>query len=237
MNNMIVYLQVILFGALPYAVFLNFFIFTVHRYRTETFTYSSLSSQFLENREHFWGLGPLHYGIIAVLLAHFFAFLIPQAVLAWNRQPVRLYILEVTGLAFALLALLGISQAIIRRWFNAKVRQVTTSVDWIVDLLLLLQIASGIYIAVFHRWGSSWFAASVAPYFWSLLKFNPNISFLATMPWVVKLHLINFYLIIGIMPFSRLVHILVAPVPYLWRKPQLVRWYRRAVPLVGERGN
>ncbi|MFQ6610595.1 MAG: respiratory nitrate reductase subunit gamma [Fidelibacterota bacterium] len=25
-------------------------------------------------------------------------------------------------------------------------------------------------------------------------------------------------------PFSRLVHVLVVPNPYLWRRPQLVRW-------------
>jgi len=26
-------------------------------------------------------------------------------------------------------------------------------------------------------------------------------------------------------PFTRLVHLLVVPNPYLWRKPQMVRWY------------
>jgi nitrate reductase gamma subunit len=75
----------------------------------------------------------------------------------------------------------------------------------------------------------------VAPYLWSLLKFSPDISFLATMPLIVKLHIINFYLLIGIFPFTRLVHILVAPNPYFWRRPQLVRWYRKETPLAGGR--
>lgn len=223
------YVEPVLFGILPYAVFLNFFIFTIHRYRSETFTYSSLSSQFLENRKHFWGLAPFHFGIIAVLAGHLLAFLLPGEILLWNSRPLRLYALEITGLSFALLATVGLVGAMGRRLTDSKVLSVTTGADWMIDALLLFQLVSGIYIATFQPWGSSWFAASMAPYLWSLLKFNPNVSFLAAMPLIVKLHVINFYLLIGIFPFTRLVHILVAPNPYFWRKPQLVRWYRRGV--------
>jgi len=31
--------------------------------------------------------------------------------------------------------------------------------------------------------------------------------------------------LIGFFPFTRLVHILVVPNPYLWRRTQVVRWY------------
>lgn len=225
MTSVIDSLQLLLFAVIPYAVFLNFFIFTIHRYLAETFTYSSLSSQFLENREHFWGLAPLHFGIIMVLGGHLLAFLIPRQILLWNSRPLRLYVLEVSGLIFALIALLGVSGALIRRLTSPKVRAVTTAADWSVDVLLLFQLASGIYIALVHPWGTSWFAASVSPYLWSLVRFHPDISYLATLPLALKLHLINFYVLIGIFPFTRLVHILVAPNPYFWRRPQVVRWY------------
>lgn len=222
------YLDLLLFGAVPYAVFLNFFIFTIHRYRTESFTYSSLSSQFLENREHFWGLGPFHFGIVAVLAGHLLAFLMPSQILLWNSRPLRLYALEITGLSFALLALVGLLGAVHRRMTDSKVKQVTTPADWVVAALLMFQLLSGVWIAVFHPWGSSWFAASMSPYLWSLVKFQPNLGYLATMPLIVKLHLTNFFVLIGVMPFTRLVHILVTPNPYLWRRPQVVRWYRRS---------
>jgi nitrate reductase gamma subunit len=222
------YLDLLLFAAVPYAVFLSFFIFTIHRYRAESYTYSSLSSQFLENREHFWGLGPFHFGIVAVLGGHLIAFLIPRQILLWNSKPLRLFVLEISALTFALLALVGLLGAVHRRLSNPKVHQVTTPADWTVDALLLIQLLSGIYIAVLHRWGSSWFAVSLSPYLWSLVRFHPDISYLSTLPWVVKLHITNFYLLIGIMPFTRLVHILVAPNPYFWRKPQVVRWHGRA---------
>jgi nitrate reductase gamma subunit len=219
------YLDLLLFAVMPYTVFLSFFVFTIHRYRAESYTYSSLSSQFLENREHFWGLGPFHFGIVAILAGHLIAFLIPREILIWNSRPLRLYVLEGSALTFALLTLVGLLGAVHRRLADSKVKQVTTPADWIVEILLLVQLLSGISIAVFYRWGSSWFAASLAPYLWSLVKFHPDTSYLATLPWVVKLHITNFYLLIGIMPFTRLVHILVAPNPYLWRKPQVVRWY------------
>ncbi|HEX7344095.1 MAG TPA: respiratory nitrate reductase subunit gamma, partial [bacterium] len=86
------------------------------------------------------------------------------------------------------------------------------------------QVVSGVYTAVFYPWGSSWYAAAAAPYLWSIAKLNPNINFIVGMPFVVKLHIVNAFLLIGFFPFTRLVHILVVPNPYLWRKPQLVRW-------------
>jgi nitrate reductase gamma subunit len=109
--------------------------------------------------------------------------------------------------------------------------------DWIVLALLLVQIGSGIYVAVLHPWGSSWFAASAAPYLWSILKLNPDITYVIAMPHAVKLHIVTASLIIGFFPFTRLVHILVVPNPYLWRKPQVVRWYgRRASPATTSHG-
>ena len=59
---------------------------------------------------------------------------------------------------------------------------------------------------------------------WSLAKLSPDVSYLATMPLLVKLHIINAFLIIAVFPFTRLVHILVAPNPYFWRKTQVVLW-------------
>lgn len=213
-----------LFIALPYAAFAIFFIGTIARYRSRKFTYSSLSSQLLENRQHFWALVPFHYGILAVLAAHVVAFLLPGTVLAWNSRPLRLYVLEVGGLVFGILALVGLVAAVVRRIQNGKLRVVTSKSDWVVFGLLLFQLASGIYIAVFIGWGSSWFAAAATPYLRSLLLFQPDIGYLTGMPWAVRLHIINAFVVIAYTPFTRLVHILVVPNHYLWRRPQVVRW-------------
>ncbi len=224
------YLDPLLFAVLPYVVFFTFFLVTIQRYRMRTFSYSSLSSQFLENRRHFWGLVPFHYGILVVLTGHVVAFLFPRELLLFNSRPIRLYILEASALIFGLLTLVGLVASVARRFEVSKIRKVTSVSDWVLFALLLVQVVSGIYVAVFHPWGSSWFAASVTPYLWSLVKMNPDFTSIAAMPLSVKLHIVNAYLVIGFMPFTRLVHVLVVPNPYLWRRPQVVRWYRRPGP-------
>ena len=219
------YLDQFLFVALPYLAFAIFFIVTIQRYRQQTFTYSSLSSQLLENKQHFWGMVPFHYGILAVIVGHVVAFAVPRAVLAWNGRPLRLYILEVSALICGILALVGLVSAIVRRIRNSKVRVVTTVPDWVLMGLLTFQIFSGIHIAIFTGWGSSWYAAAATPYLRSLLTFSPQISYLTEMPWMVRLHIVNAFLLIAFFPFTRLVHILVVPNMYLWRRTQVVRWY------------
>lgn len=220
-------LDQILFVVFPYVSIIVFLMVSIRRYRAEAFSFSSLSSQFLENDRHFWGLVPFHYGIITVLVGHLVAFLVPRSVLWWNSRPLRLYILEAFALAAAVLCLIGLVGLIARRLSVRKIRMVTSVADWIVYGNFVLQILSGIYIAVFNGWGSSWFSTLATPYLWSVITLSPDISYVAAMPLMVKLHIVSAYTMIALAPFTRLVHILVAPNPYLWRRPQVVRWYAR----------
>ena len=59
-----------LFIALPYVALVLAIGVGIYRYVTNSYTYSSLSSQILENRKLFWGSVPWHYGITLILLAH-----------------------------------------------------------------------------------------------------------------------------------------------------------------------
>jgi nitrate reductase gamma subunit len=214
----------LLFGVLPYVAMVVFLVMTIQRYRQRSFTYSSLSSQFLENQQHFWSSVPFHYGILFVLAGHVLALFLPRSILWWNAQPLRLFALEITGLGFAVLTLVGFVNLVLRRLRNSKARVVTTASDWVLNVLLFVQIASGIGVAVFHGWGSSWFATSITPWLWSLAKLAPDIAWVAPLPWLAKLHIVNAWLLIGFFPFTRLVHVLVVPNPYLWRKTQVVLW-------------
>jgi len=224
-------MDLFLYAVLPYAALIVFLLMTIQRYRQQSFSYSSLSSQFLENRQHFWGMVPFHYGILIVLFGHVVAFLLPRSILLWNAQPLRLYVLEIAALAFGILTLVGLVQILLRRAGNNRLREVTTVGDWIVYGLLLVQVATGVGVACFHGWGSSWFAATLAPYLWSLVKLNPDLTYVTPMPWLFKAHLIGAWVLIGFFPFTRLVHILVIPNMYLWRRTQVVRWNydRRAI--------
>jgi len=114
----------------------------------------------------------------------------------------------------------------VRRLTVPEVRAVTNRRDGVLFALLAVQVVSGLGTAVLYPWGSSWYAATATPYLWSLLRLAPDITAVAVMPWLVKLHIVNAFVLLAYAPFSRLVHVLVAPLPYLWRKPQVVRWYR-----------
>lgn len=216
----------VLLGVLPYVSLAVFLIVSISRYRMKGFSYSSLSSQFLENQRHFWGSVPFHYGILGVLAGHLLAVLMPRTVLAWNAEPVRLMALEVTGLALAVLTLVGLGNIVARRLTHRLARRVTTPLDWVVYGLLLVQVLSGIGIALVHGWGSSWFATSLTPWLWSLARLAPDVSHVAALPWLVKLHIASAFVLIGVFPFTRLVHVLVVPNPYLWRRAQVVLWNR-----------
>ena len=216
--------DLVLFAILPYVSLMLFFVITIQRYRQRRFSYSSLSSQFLENKLHFWGSVPFHYGILFVLTGHAIAIVMPKVILAWNAAPLRLFILETTGLAMAILALVGLINIIVRRQTNAKAKRVTDLSDRVLYFFLGLQIATGIGVAVGHGWGSSWFSAAVTPWFWSLVTFNPDVSYIANLHWLIQVHILNAFFLVGFFPFTRLVHILVIPNPYLWRRTQVVVW-------------
>lgn len=218
-------LDQLLFIVVPYVCLFTFFLMTIYRYRAQSFSYSSLSSQFLENKQHFWFVVPFHYGILVITAGHLIAFLIPRGVLAWNSHPLRLLVLEVAALAFGLLTLVGLVGLIARRASISRIRKVTSVNDWVLFAMLLVQTASGVGIALFHPWGSSWFATNLSPYLWSIFTLTPDVGYVVAMPHLVKLHIVLAFLTIGFFPFTRLVHLLVVPNPYLWRKTQVVRWY------------
>jgi nitrate reductase gamma subunit len=217
-----------LFVVLPYVAVVIAIVATVERYRRRPYSVSSQSSQFLENRQHFWGTVPFHYGLLPVLIGHAVAFLLPGAVLAWNSNPTRLYVLEAVGLGLGLLATAGLAALVVRRASSARLRPLTERLDWLVYALLLVQLASGVYLALAHSWGSAWFASAAAPYLWSIVRLQPDTAIVAAMPLAVKVHIAAAFLLVAVFPFSRLVHVLAVPNAYLWRRPQVVRWRRGA---------
>ena len=214
----------LLYIIFPYAAFTLAVVVTIQRFFKRGFTYSSLSSQFLEGDELFYGSVPWHVGILIVLTGHVVGFAIPRQVLWWNAVPARLYILETTALLFGLLAFVGIVNLIVRRLTSARIRAVTSLMDVVVLLVLLLQVVLGVYTALFYRWGSSWYATSAVPYLRSLFLMQPDLKMIVPLPIAVKAHIVNAFVFLAILPFSRLVHMLVVPIQYLWRPYQIVIW-------------
>ncbi|MBI2860127.1 MAG: respiratory nitrate reductase subunit gamma [Chloroflexi bacterium] len=217
----------LVFVILPYLALVVAIGGTIWRYASNQFTFSSVSSQFLEGRKLFWGSVPWHYGIIAILIGHGIGIVFPSAIKAFNGVPVRLYILEGTGLALGLLVLAGLVFFLVRRGTDPRVRAVTSRMDLVLLIVLLLQVVTGVTIAILYRWGSAWFASTAAPYFWSLATLSPDLAYMTTLPLLVKIHAVNAFVLVGLFPFTRLVHMVAIPFAYLWRPYQVVMWQRR----------
>src|SRR3972149_4707699 len=197
-----------LFGIFPYIAVAVMVVGLIWRYVTNRFSYSSVSSQFLENRQLFWGSVPWHYGIIAVLLGHLVGILLPASIMAFNSFPLRLYILEGTGLALSLMLLVGLAILTLRRISDPRVRTTTSPMDVVVLAVLLAQVVTGILTAVLYRWGSAWFVQTATPYLWSLVTLSPETEYMTSLPLLTKVHAITAFVLVGLLPFSRLVHIL-----------------------------
>ena len=213
-----------LYIGLPYLAIVLCVAGCIYRYRVTGFKYSSLSSQFLDSEKLFYGTMLFHWSILVIFLGHLLAFLFPSWVLSLNSNPANLVIYEMLGFTFGLGALVGLVWLFVRRLSNDRVQMVTSRMDIFIELLFIVQLALGCWIAYNHRWGSSWFASDLTPYLWSIFKLNPQFAAVVDLPGVVLIHIAVAFVILGMIPFTRLVHFLVAPFTYIPRPYQQVIW-------------
>ncbi|WP_457633905.1 respiratory nitrate reductase subunit gamma [Oceanithermus desulfurans] len=217
----------LLFEIFPYLALVVAVVVTLYRYAYRPFSVSALSSQLLERRLLFWGSLPFHWGITLILTVHLIAWIFPEAIYAWNASLFRLYLLEVSGFALALWTLAGLVVLLWRRLVNAKVRATATAMDYLVLFAVLISVLTGLYTALAYRFGSSWFAGTMAPYLTSILTLRPRPELVADLPFAFQWHVFNFWVLLALFPFSRLVHIITVPLGYVARPWQIVIWVRR----------
>ena len=108
--------------------------------------------------------------------------------------------IETVGIALAFLCIAGMLVLIVRRLVSPKVQAVTTNVDLVVQALLLVQIVLGLSVALSYRWGAAWAPGTVVPYLWSIVTLQPDATFVAEMPGLVKAHIAGAWVIIGLIP-------------------------------------
>ncbi len=224
-------LDILLFVVFPYVAVALAVGGSLYRYFTNQFSFSSLSSQFLEKEIQFWGSVLWHYGIVPVLLIHLGGFVIPGVMAALHSTPDQLYLAELVGKVFAIMALVGAGALLVRRLGSSRIRAITTPVDWVVMGSLFFQVFLGLWTAFFYRWGAVWFIHTATPWVASLAVFHPPPQYITSLPLIPRLHFLNGTLLVALFPFSRLVHIATFPITYLWRRLQLLIWNRRKAPL------
>ena len=220
-------LEIMLFVVFPYVALAVGIVGTIYRYLTNQYSFTSLSSQFLETDLQFWGSTLWHYGILPTSLIHLGGFFLPKLMFIMHSTPETLYLAELAGKVLGIMALVGVGIMLYRRLTVSKIREITTPVDWIILSLLFGQVFFGLVLAFVYRWGATWFLHTATPWIDSLATFQPAPQYVTALPLAHKVHFLGGFLLFALMPFSRLVHIATFPFSYIWRRFQLVIWTRR----------
>jgi nitrate reductase gamma subunit len=193
----------VLFSVFPYAALAALVCGLVARCVSTSSRGASADVEVAEAWELFSGGKIWRAGFFALALLHAFGMLLPQAILSWNGVPLRLYVLEGTGFAFGLLALgwwVGVTRRHLWRSSEAALSELA---DGVFLSLVFVGITSGLLTAILYRWGSSWGAATLAPYGASLLRGAPLVSFVDQMPLLVQLHVVSAFALMMVFPFTR----------------------------------
>lgn len=215
------YLNTLVFGIYPYVALTVLALGSIIRYDREPYTWRSGSSQLLRRRQLVVGSILFHAGILVVFFGHLVGLLTPIAVfdtLGIGHGFKQVMAIVVGGIA-GIICLIGASMLLHRRLFDARIRATSSFGDIAILALLFVQLLLGlatIPLSMGHLDG----AEMVKFMAWALGIFTFDgaaADYIADVHPIFKLHLFLGLTIFLVFPFTRLVHMLSAPLRYLWR--------------------
>ncbi|AQZ63138.1 Respiratory nitrate reductase gamma chain [[Actinomadura] parvosata subsp. kistnae] len=214
-------MSVLLWVVLPYVALTVFVLGHVWRYRYDKFGWTTRSSQMYESRLLRVGSPLFHFGILVVALGHVGGLVIPKS---WTEAlgiSQELYHLSavVLGTIAGVATVGGLAILIYRRRTVGPVFTATTRNDKLMYAVLALTIALGLAATVLANitGGGYDYRTTVSPWFRSIFFFQPEPMLMAGAPPLFQLHALSALVLFAIWPFTRLVHMLTAPVGYLTR--------------------
>jgi len=225
------WINFLLFGIYPYICLSVFLIGSLIRFDREQHTWRSGSSQLLRRRQLMWGSNLFHIGILVILMGHTGGLLTPLFIfeaLGISHTFKQLLAIVIGGIA-GVMCLVGLVMLLHRRLSDPRIRQTSSAADIAVLVILLVQLLLGlgsIFVSLNHLDGGE----MVALMGWAqhIVTLRPGAAGLvAGVSPIFKIHLVLGMTIFLIFPFTRLVHILSAPIWYLGRRGyQIVRTKR-----------
>jgi nitrate reductase gamma subunit len=141
-------------------------------------------------------------GLAGTLAGHVAVLLFPQMVLRWTASLPRLLAFEILWFLFAVAAAAGLVRVLNAHLRQHTLRSVRSLADGVVLGLLTVAIGSGLSMAVFHRWATSWSLVTVAPYIGSVLALRPEVELVEALPYLVKLHVFAAMAAVALLPLS-----------------------------------
>jgi len=223
-----IYFHQFLFGIYPYICLAVLLFGSLARFDREQYTWKSDTSQLLRRGALRLGSNLFHWGILVVVLGHFFGFLAPHWLVApFISASVHQLLAMVAGGVAGSFAIVGLTILIARRLGDARVRHNSKTSDIVIVFMLWFQLALGLATVVLSaRHMDGIMFEQLTDYVKGVVTFQPNVASLLTgVPLVYQTHIALGFTIFLVSPFTRMVHIWsgIASVAYLIRPYQLVR--------------
>ena len=218
----------LLFAVYPYVALAICLLGSWARFDLAQYTWKAGSSQLLAGGIYMQiASNAFHIGILFILAGHFVGLLTPASIYhhvisTENKQLVAM----ASGGFFGVICLVGLLMLIWRRINNARVRATSSASDIMILLVLLVQLLLGlstIAVSAEHLDGSV--MVLLATWAQKIVTLQPFAAAqaIASVSIVYKLHVLLGMTLFVLFPFTRLVHMISAPVWYFWRCYQIVR--------------
>ncbi|MBX3605069.1 MAG: respiratory nitrate reductase subunit gamma [Piscinibacter sp.] len=229
------WMDTLLFGVYPYICLVVFLLGSLIRFDRDQYTWKSDSSQLLRAGQLKWGSNLFHAGILFLLFGHGFGMLTPHFVYepflaAGSKQLLAM----VSGGAFGLLGIVGLTLLLHRRLADARIRATSKTSDIVLLVLLWLQFALGLAtvpLSAQHLDGSMMLV--LAEWAQRIATFRGGAAeLMAPVGAVFRLHMVLGMTIFLVFPFTRLVHVWsgFGTLAYVFRPYQVVRSRRLNLP-------
>lgn len=212
------FLSQFLWVVYPYIMLTLFIVVLIYRYNNDQINWSAKSSEFLEKRRLRWGSILFHVGILLAIGGHFIGLIIPiwmTEQLGITEDIYHATAILIGGLA-GIITLTGIILLLLRRKSNSRIRITSNSGDIFMMILLLLVVVIGVYNTMVYNLfiGDFNYRDSIAPWLRGILTFRPDALLMKDVPILFQIHALLAFTIVGVWPFTRLVHILSFPIGY-----------------------
>ena len=224
-----------IFGIYPYIALTILIFGSIARYETVPFTWKSSSSQMLRRKQLILGSVLFHIGVLTILFGHLFGLLTPLWLieLLGISHEAKQILAVVVGGAAGVAALSGGVILLHRRLADPRIWATSSIMDIVILCLLLLQLTLGmltITISLQNLDGAE--MVKFMQWAQAIFTFDGHAaSYTEGAPLLFQLHIFLGLTIFILFPFSRLVHMLSAPVRYVVLRPgwQIVRSRRAKV--------
>ena len=221
------YLNEFFFGIYPYLAIVIMIMGTILRYDQDPYSWKAGSSQLLRSNGMRIGSNLFHIGIILLFFGHLVGLLTPEPVyhLVMTASAKQMMAMVAGGI-FGTICFIGMTVLIVRRFTDPRIRATSKPADMLILLVLYVQLILGlatIPASAQHPDGSSMIA--LANWAQHIVTFRGGAAdFILQEPFIFKAHIVLGLTIFILFPFTRLVHVLSAPIKYIFRSGyQVVR--------------